>query len=445
MQPKEDRLVTEKAVDPAVSGALSKGDEVSSRTMDRTGRVALEITPEGHTRIGKTLLRETPGGGIACVDLQGFIALEVTGDGRTHIYDLVTRGDGDGGSVTELHAFLAVGQSNMQGAARPFGPELDPEDPRIFQYGATRRTFEPATVPLDMHGVSSGLSPATTFAREYLKTQPAHIGVLLIPAAHGGTGFTHTVPTDGLTWTKGAASDPANALYELSVVQAKEALLASVAAGYPAILKGIIWHQGEGNGGLATATYSGYLDTLISDYRTELGVPDLPFLVGQMSPEGMEVQPSKYTVDRSHQETPARVQRTGFAPAAMGGTNYNDTTHFSRIGMESLGREYAAAYRRALDNKPGFGPLSPQKVTATFVQGTLTVAWRQQARRVTSYRVEYQLDGGVWIEVVRAWPMNLAETVTGLTGKVAAVRVICVNLAQETPQFTPTLTPHVTW
>ena len=122
--------------------------------------------------------------------------------------------------VTVLHVFLAAGQSNMSGRGRPSGGAYDPTDPRIFQYGATNRTFRPATVPLDMHDPATGISPATTFAREYLKTQPPNVGVLIIPAAHGATAFTTAL--DKLTWSVGVAADPTLDLPALAVAQTLE-------------------------------------------------------------------------------------------------------------------------------------------------------------------------------------------------------------------------------
>src|SRR6478735_8086410 len=133
-------------------------------------------------------------------------------------------------SVKVLHVFLAAGQSNMSGRGLPVGGPPDAPDPRIFQYGAKERTLRAATVPLDMHDAATGLSPATAMARNYLKTQPDNVGVLIIPAAHGQTGFTYAPAT--LTWTLGAASAPEFDLPTLAVNQALEGIAAARAAGY---------------------------------------------------------------------------------------------------------------------------------------------------------------------------------------------------------------------
>ena len=131
--------------------------------------------------------------------------------------------------ITEWHVFLAAGQSNMSGrgivGVADGGRYVQP---RIAQFGYTRRVLETATVPLDMHDTSSGLSPATTFAQAYLRNQPPHVGVLIVPAAHGGTGFTTSTTTQ--TWTPGITTNP---LYDLpgAAVAQVAAALSAVAAG----------------------------------------------------------------------------------------------------------------------------------------------------------------------------------------------------------------------
>ena len=248
-------------------------------------------------------------------------------------------------AVTVLHVFLAAGQSNMSGRGLPAGGTNDPADSRIFEYGATDRKLVKAGVPLDMHDTATGLSPATTFAREYLKAQPDKVGVLLIPAAHGGTGFTTSAST--LTWTPGAASAPERGLPELAVRQTLEGISAAKASGRTVELKGVLWHQGENNSSLTTSGYSAQLDRLIAFFRSKLAAPKLPVVVGQMAPEGTKATPGRINVDRSHRETPSRVPYTGFAAAMARGTNTGDIIHFSRTGVEFLGKNYLSGYQQA--------------------------------------------------------------------------------------------------
>ncbi|WP_307462832.1 sialate O-acetylesterase [Pseudarthrobacter oxydans] len=248
--------------------------------------------------------------------------------------------------VTELHVFLAAGQSNMAGWGLPVGGDRDPADPRMFQYGSKARTLRPATAPLDMHDTPPGLSPATTLAREYLKTQAGNVGVLIIPAAHSGTAFTSAANT--LTWSVGSASAPEFDLSTLAVTQTRDGIAAASAAGLHVELKGILWLQGESNSSMSTSEYSTRLDELIAFFRSRLAAPTLPFVVGGMTPEGIADTPSRANVDRSHRETPARVPSSGFAPPMTGGVNVDDRIHFSRAGVEFLGKTYLAGYWAAV-------------------------------------------------------------------------------------------------
>ena len=276
-------------------------------------------------------------------------------------------------SVNVLHVFLAAGQSNMSGRGLPVGGAEDATDPRIFQYGANVRKLRAATVPLDMHDTATGLSPATTMAREYLKTQPQNVGVLIIPAAHGQTGFT-SAPAK-LTWTVGAATASKFDLPALAVKQALEGIAAARAAGYIVELRGVLWHQGENNSSMSTAAYSAKLDRLIAFFRARLAAPTLPFVIGLMSPEGIAAVPGRNNVDRSQQETPARVPYTGLAWSEAGGVDLGDFTHFSRSGIEYLGRSYLSGYLRAaqLASIPLSGPVPAIRGTAA-VGAVLTVA-----------------------------------------------------------------------
>ena len=329
-------------------------------------------------------------------------------------------------AITTLHVFLAVGQSNMSGRGLPIGA-YEAADQRIFQYGATKRTFRRASVPLDMHDTANGLSPATTMAREYLKTQPADVGVLIIPAAHGDTGFTSAPGT--LTWSVGAASAPAYDLPALAVKQTLSGIAAAKAAGYKVVLKGILWHQGEGNSSMTTAMYSAKLDQLIAFFRDRLSAPKLPFVVGRMTPEGIAAAPGRANVDKSHYQTPGRVAYTAFAPSLACALNPGDSTHFSRVGVEYLGRSYLSAYRQAVANTQASG-------TATPALAVPNCAGRAIAMDPTRF-----LDTRIWPGRVAAGK-SVSFRVAGVRGVPANASAVAVNLTVTSPTSYGVITAH---
>jgi len=451
--------VMQAAFDALVARMPAPGAKDRFRVIDLNSKTALEVTETGDVNAAGATFRASEG--VRFMDLAGTVALEVTPAGRTFIYDpaFSTTGGSASTTVDTLHLFLAAGQSNMSGRGLPIGGSLDIKDPRILQYGATRAVIEPATVPLDMHDTATGLSPATTFARNYLKTQPANVGVLIIPAAHGATGFTSAAST--LTWTVGAASAPAYDLPALAVAQTLAAIEAARTAGYTVSAEGILWHQGENNSSTSQSSYEGQLDTLVSYLRTSLGNAQLPFVVGQMSLEGIDLSTGRQGIDKAHTGTPARVAYTGFAPSLRGATNDGDTTHFNRTGIEYLGKTYLAGYWQARGNNPAAPPAPPTSVTATKDGTTVTVKWSgtpatiskaetfdlttgslinnwaAPASHVTAYRVETKTVAGAWTTATRAWGMALTETVT-VTAGTTQVRVTALNGATESAPVTVT-------
>ncbi|WP_364746877.1 sialate O-acetylesterase [Arthrobacter sp. LAR12-1-1.1] len=323
------------------------------------------------------------------------------------------------GKVTTLHVFLAAGQSNMSGRGVPIIETADTApNPRIFQYGAKIRSLRPASVPLDMNDTPSGISPAMTMAREYLKTQPPDVGVLIIPAAHGDTAFTSLPGT--LTWAVGAASAPEFDLPTLAVKQTLSGIAAAKTAGYTVSLKGILWHQGESNSATSTATYSARLDQLIAFFRDRLSAPKLPFVLGRMSPEGIAATPGRGNVDKSQYQTPGRVAYTGFAPSLACALNPGDMTHFSRAGIEYLGRSYLSAYRKAIANTQASGIATPD------------LAVPNCAGRAIAIDPTRFLDTRVWPGRVAAGK-SVTFRVAGVRGVPADASAVVVNLTVTSP------------
>ena len=322
--------------------------EIAGRDMRAVQRKTDQIPP-------------TPGGGdvFRIRDSDGAVAFEVDTDGKVTIPDLVS---GDAAvPVDTLHVFIAAGQSNMWGAGQPVEGPLSP---RVMQFGTYRRVLEQAPLQLDMAGPPSpatGTSPATFFAESYLATQPSRVGVLIVPTAASGTGFRGSpespVAPATYTWTKGAAnptSAPGYGLYERSVGTTQAAITAAKNAGYTTILQGVLWLQGEHNAyddpDRDPWGYDVKLDALIQNYRTDLGAPRLPFMLGRMVPEGIDADPMRQIVDAHHVATPARMPFTGVADSPRGAHNTGDTTHFSTLGNRILGDSFLRAWHQALGN-----------------------------------------------------------------------------------------------
>ena len=89
-----------------------------------------------------------------------------------------------------------------------------------------------------------------------------------------------------------------------------------------------------------------------------MGDPDLPFLVGQMSPEGMNSR-EKQMVNDVHKNLPYRVSNCAFVDATdLQSADPRDVDHFSPDSYRELGERYADAYAHLLHHGPVRGVLS---------------------------------------------------------------------------------------
>ena len=339
----------------------------------------------------------------AITDEADKVAIGVTVEGETFLRRT------DTADVSEVHAFILAGQSNMSGRARPFTGR-DTPDRRVFQYGARRRVVERATVPLDMHDAPAGMSYATVFAREYLRRMPEGVAVLLIPAAHGGTGFTSTTENPapagysthaGGTWQVGYTASAVN-LYDEMLTQTTEALTAAQETfGVPASVKAMLWHQGESDAmnGVTETDYGTHMRALIDGVRAHVGDSRLPVVMGGMSPDWMAGYPAARPIHLAHLGLLLSRSNTAFTPGSSGMGRFGDEIHYGLDGIEDLGVRSVRGLLAAIANHADF-PIAPTPlVTAKRVANTVTASWEQPLCRVSHYKLEYRIDGGSWVRV----------------------------------------------
>jgi hypothetical protein len=223
-----------------------------------------------------------------------------------------------------LQLFLLIGQSNMSGRGL-----VEPQDrvpiPRVYSLNQDLQ-WVPALDPIQLERLS-GVSLGRSFGRELAAANPsASIG--LIPAAVGATYLGE--------WMKGGQ------YYEEAVRRAKAAMKFGR-------LRGILWHQGEGDGQQETdaLTYGARWTKMIADLRADLGVPDLPVVVGELCrsvysrPDGK----TKYALEVNEQlaTLPLSVADCAFV-SSYGLKDRGDHVHFDSASQRELGRRYAHAF-----------------------------------------------------------------------------------------------------
>jgi|GEM_PF-357975 len=220
-----------------------------------------------------------------------------------------------------FHIYLLMGQSNMVG--RDTGPLASQVDnPRVLALDGEGR-WVVAREPIHVGG--TGIGPGIPFGLEMLNAAPK-VTAGLVPCAVGGTPLRR--------WVKGAD------LYELAVSRAK-------AAAQSGVIKGVLWHQGESDAGKKenAETYEARLTQMFKDLRRDLGLPNLPIVVGQL---GEFLTPEKYPhVERVRgaiERIPAALPRVGYA-CSEGLGHKGDNLHFSADAERELGARFARAMR----------------------------------------------------------------------------------------------------
>lgn len=349
-----------------------------------------------------------------------------------------------GGGDIGYDVVLLCGQSNMSGRGTEIDLEhLDPIDPRIFQYGNSgewENVISQAVEPLAMHDTPSGMGPGIVFARWYLHMVPQNRRVLLVPTAHGATGFFNST----LTWDPDAA-DNSNNLYENAIDQCTAAL---AAAGDNARLVAILWHQGENDAGETEEDYAEKLDELIAGFRDRLDAPTVPFIVGRMVPEGIALHSDRVPIDAAHISTPNRVAFSAVADAPAG-HNKPDNDHFKASGQRLLGRAYFDAYRLALLRTVPVPVGAPPAQITGLTSGapghdSVSLTWNAD-EVATLYTVEYKESASpTWLEFSST--TSAFATVTGLDAETSYdFRVHASNAAGDGPvSATYTVTTDVT-
>lgn len=232
-----------------------------------------------------------------------------------------------------------LGQSNAFGMGLGIDPDgQDRPHPRVHQYamsGPSKGKVILAEDPL-MHEIPGyGVGFAMTFAKSLADETGRY--VLLVPGARGDTSFA---PKNGHTWDPVDTKTRVN-LY-LNGVRATSAALGSRSGSKVAA---VLWHQGESDVPLTSGpVYRAKLDSVIDDLRDRFG-KDVPFILGQMVPDEMELSHKDYSViDAIHADTPNRRPRTAFVPGERGCVNSREDRHYNAVGQRAMGRAMWASY-----------------------------------------------------------------------------------------------------
>ncbi|MBE6750781.1 MAG: sialate O-acetylesterase [Ruminococcaceae bacterium] len=221
-----------------------------------------------------------------------------------------------------MDSILLIGQSNMVGFGDP--AEVEPvsmKSIKVLRHGR----WTPVTVAINPYCDRAGACIAETFARSYADKYDTEVG--LIPCAHGDTNI-------GM-WGKGQA------LYDYAICNAKIAMRTSN-------LKAILWHQGESECD-DYEIYGEKLIKFINDVRADLGLPNVPFIVGELGAylvnHGAEKFKYYAEFNSAIKEVSEKMNNVGYA-SAEGLTDLGDHLHFNAKSLHTFGYRYFDEYVR---------------------------------------------------------------------------------------------------
>ena len=229
----------------------------------------------------------------------------------------------------DFHLYLLVGQSNMAGRG-----EVESQDkevhPRVFTLDKAGE-WTPASDPLHFDKPIAGVGPGLAFGKTMADHDPS-IRVGLIPCAAGGSPIS--------IWKSGGYWDQTKSKpYDDAIERTKIAMKKGV-------LKGILWHQGESDSNEENADlYGDRLAAFINTLRTDLGMPDVPFIGATLGDFIVEKHSEAGVVNNALRQLPHQVK---FAACieSEGLKHKGDGVHFDSASARELGRRYAAAMIR---------------------------------------------------------------------------------------------------
>lgn len=168
----------------------------------------------------------------------------------------------------KFHIYILMGQSNMAGRGEITEELKNLSDPSVVMLDSTGQWVQAHhPVHFDKPKIA-GVGPGLSFGIAMAKANPS-VKIGLVPCAVGGTSIDKWVPGG---YDKITNTHP----YDDAVKRIQEAMKYGV-------IKGVIWHQGEGNSSKESSkTYLSKLTELIERVRALAGNPDLPFIAGEL-------------------------------------------------------------------------------------------------------------------------------------------------------------------
>ena len=235
------------------------------------------------------------------------------------------------GAAENMDLYLLIGQSNMAGRGVLTDSNRISSD-GIFKLDADGE-WQAAEEPIHFDKPSvAGAGLAASFARTMADRRKG-VTVGLIPCAVGGTSIYRWVESGDL-WSN-------------AVARTRIALRSGT-------LKGILWHQGEGDCSATSApAWGAKLEGMIVSFRREFG--SVPFVAGEL---GRYLDNTGWRVINAHLYALEGKVPNYRVVSSEGLTPNSDNVHFNTESLRVFGLRYAEAMMSCAENWPDSAQLN---------------------------------------------------------------------------------------
>ncbi len=228
----------------------------------------------------------------------------------------------------KMDLYLLIGQSNMAGRGK-VDPAHNDEREGIWVIQADNQ-WKKAKDPVHYDKPSvAGVGPGLSFAEKVRERNPDR-AIGLIPCAVGGSRIDD--------WAPGRK-------HEQTGIYAYDAMLERVKnARKSGKIRGILWHQGEGDSGPErSAVYDKKLKAFFKKLRKDIGAKKVPIVIGTLGDFYVKKNPSAAVINQIIEAFPLENKGV-YAVSAAGLTDQGDQTHFDAASAQELGRRYAERF-----------------------------------------------------------------------------------------------------
>lgn len=243
--------------------------------------------------------------------------------------------------MRERMIFVLAGQSNMSGRGDLATLPVFPHEKMVFVYRNSAKWthgYEPvddATNQIDLVSAdfTAKAGPSMAFGDRMAQLNPG-VEIGLVPCARGSSHMAD--------WKRNLNR---NTLYGSLIARAKEAADAGR-------LSGLIWYQGESDidDPEAVRKWPSDFDALVSNVRSDLGIPDLPVvmtIIGPSKAEGAATAWRAFVDMQTGMALPPRVIRVSASDLAV----MDGDVHLTTPSYVELGRRFATAMQQLLQRR----------------------------------------------------------------------------------------------